>query len=54
MLRAERAYRNELRAVTIAQISQAVVDDDDGSIVKRSCQFFEAHMRPRKSISKGT
>lgn len=45
MLKAEQAYRQELRSVTIADLNAQVVRDDDGSIAKRGCLFFEAHLR---------
>lgn len=49
MLRAERAYRDELRQVTIAQLNAQVHDNDDGAIAARGCAFFEQHMRHSKS-----
>lgn len=49
MLRAERAYRAELRTVTIAQLIAQVEADDDGSIAARGCAFFAKHMRQSKS-----
>ncbi len=45
MLQAERAYRNELRSVTIAQLNMQVMADDDGSIETRGCAFMKQHMR---------
>lgn len=45
MLRAERAYRAELRAVTVQQLITQVQNDDDGSIAARACAFFDAHLR---------
>lgn len=45
MLRAERAYRAELRAVTVASLVQQVADADDGSIEARGCAFLDQHMR---------
>jgi Rrf2 family protein len=49
MLRAEQAYRAELRRVTIADIVAEVVEADDGSIAARSCAFLEMHERKTKS-----
>lgn len=45
MLRAERAYRNELRKVTVAALNTSVRATDDGSIEKRGCAFLSQHMR---------
>ncbi|TQV83614.1 RrF2 family transcriptional regulator [Denitrobaculum tricleocarpae] len=45
MLRAEQAYRQALRAVTVAQLIAEVKSDDDGSIARRSCAFFDQNMR---------
>ena len=46
MLRAERAYRDELRTVTIEHlIDQVAADDHDGAIAARGCRFLERHMR---------
>ena len=46
MLRAERAYRDELRNVTIEDLNDEVADDDpDGAIAARGCRFLERHMR---------
>lgn len=53
MLRAERAYRNELRAVTIKQVIEKTLDDDDGSIVARSRAFCAAKMRHQNAFTKG-
>jgi Rrf2 family protein len=45
MLRAEEAYRAELRRVSIADILSDVGKMDDGTIAARSCSFLEAHER---------
>jgi Rrf2 family protein len=45
MLRAERAYRDELRRVTIADLNRDLVETDDGTIVARGCAFIELHER---------
>ncbi|MDD7909383.1 Rrf2 family transcriptional regulator [Pseudovibrio exalbescens] len=45
MLRAERAYRAELRQVTIADLLAQVTKDDDGSLAARSCAFLDANVR---------
>ncbi len=45
MLRAERAYRNELRSVTIGQLMAQLQRDDDGAIAERGCAFFAKNMR---------
>lgn len=45
MLRAEEAYRAELRRVSIADILADVERIDDGTIAARSCAFMEAHER---------
>lgn len=49
MLRAERAYRNELRKITIAGLNAQLIDTDDGSIIQRGCTFLNAHIRTSKS-----
>ncbi len=54
MLRAERAYRNELRDVAIAGLIAKLEAADDGTIAARGCAFFAYHLRqskphPRKS-----
>ncbi|WP_282093413.1 RrF2 family transcriptional regulator [Epibacterium ulvae] len=50
MLRAERAYRNELRQISIMDLNQNVEQTDhDGAIAKRGCAFFEEHMRQSNS-----
>ncbi len=48
MLRAERAYRSELRTVTVAALNAQVMREDDGSIAARGCAFFKGHMRQSK------
>lgn len=45
MLRAERAYRDELRTVTVASLIAKVEQVDDGAIAERACTFFDHHMR---------
>lgn len=45
MLRAERAYRAELRAVTLADLLADLAAADDGSIAARGCAFFDLHLR---------
>lgn len=45
MLRAEQAYRAELRKVSIADIIADVSAMDDGTIAQRSCRFLEMHER---------
>lgn len=45
MLRAERAYRDELRSVTVAKLVAAVQRDDDGTIAEHGCAFLSEHMR---------
>jgi len=45
MLGAERAYRAELRRVTIADILAAVEETDDGSIAARGCAYIAANER---------
>ncbi|KNY14482.1 MULTISPECIES: RrF2 family transcriptional regulator [unclassified Shinella] len=50
MLRAEQAYRAELRRVSIADILADVGAMDDGTIVARGCAFLDIH--ERKSGSK--
>ena len=49
MLRAERAYRNELGGVSIADLNARMEAGDDGSIVARGCGFFAKHMRRPKA-----
>ena len=48
MLRAERAYRAELRRVTLADLLAELAADDDGTIAARGCAFFDQHMRHPK------
>ncbi len=46
MLRAERAYRQELRKVTLADLNAELAASDHGTAVEqRACQFFEHHLR---------
>jgi Rrf2 family protein len=45
MLRAEEAWRAELRRTTVADIVAAVNAIDDGSIARRGCAFFAIHER---------
>lgn len=45
MLKAEKAYKDELRRVTIAGLLKSVMDGDDGSIKARGCQFLELNER---------
>lgn len=51
MLRAERAYRQELAKVTVAQLLRDLTDNDDGTIAARGCAFAEQHLRRAKPIS---
>lgn len=45
MLRAEQAYRKELRSVTLAQLRIQLAAADDGAIAARGCAFFAQNMR---------
>ena len=45
MLRAERAYRDELRRITIADILADIETGDDGSIAGRGCAFLQVNER---------
>ncbi|MDF2368312.1 Rrf2 family transcriptional regulator [Sneathiella sp.] len=45
MLRAEQAYRAELRKITIADLIADLTATDDGSIMERGCRFLELHER---------
>lgn len=45
MLRAEKAYRAELKRTTIADIVADVAAHDDGSIARRGCAFIAVHER---------
>lgn len=45
MLRAEQAWRAELRRVTIADILTELSDFDDGTIAARGCAFIQQHGR---------
>ena len=51
MLRAEKAYREELRRVRIQDLLEEVEHDDDGAIARRGCRFFDEHLR-RSSLAK--
>lgn len=55
MLRAERAYREELRRVTVADLIAEFVRDDDGTIGARGCAFLEKNNRslPNSTHPKG-
>ncbi len=48
MLRAERAYRAELRRTTLADLLAELAAVDDGTIAARGCAFFDTHMRHPK------
>jgi Rrf2 family protein len=45
MMRAERAYRAELAATSIADILAELSADDDGGIAARGCAFMDMHER---------
>lgn len=45
MLKAEKAYRKELAAVTVAGLITDLVEADDGTIVARGCAFLDQHQR---------
>jgi len=45
MLRAEEAYRAELRRISVADIAADVTALDDGSIARRGCAFLAIHER---------
>jgi Rrf2 family protein len=51
MLRAERAYRAELRRVSIADVLVDLGQVDDGAIAARGCAFLAVH--ERKSANDG-
>ncbi|RFB78701.1 RrF2 family transcriptional regulator [Methylovirgula sp. 4M-Z18] len=51
MLRAERAYRDELRRITIAAILADLTVSDDGGITARGCAFLERHGRRARSTT---
>ena len=53
MQRAERAYREELRRVTIAELIAEVNDGDDGTIAARGSAFLAKHERKAFASSKG-
>ncbi len=45
MLRAEQAYRAELRKVSVADLGAQLQEVDDGSIAARGCEFFTLNAR---------
>ena len=45
MLRAEKAYRNELAGVTVASLISDLVEADDGGTIARGCAFLDQHQR---------
>lgn len=45
MLRAEKAWRAELKRTTIADLAADVAAHDDGSIARRGCAFIAANER---------
>lgn len=49
MLRAEKAYKKELKTISIADIIEDVNDMDDGTIAARGCLFLEQHERINNS-----
>jgi Rrf2 family protein len=51
MLSAERAYRAELRRVTIADIISELNDLDDGSIAARGCAFLAERQRRSAALA---
>jgi len=51
MLRAEQAWRAELRRVSIADIRAELDQLDDGTVAARSCAFLDIH--ERKSAPRG-
>lgn len=55
MLRAEQAYRTELRRVSIADILSDLREMDDGAISARGCSFLQLHERtsPQSLTTKG-
>jgi Rrf2 family protein len=54
MLRAERAWRAELAAVSIADIAAETARTDDGTIAARGCAFIARHGRGLPSGKDGT
>ncbi|MFD1328340.1 RrF2 family transcriptional regulator [Mycoplana ramosa] len=48
MLKAEKAYRAELKKVSIADVGAKVAARDDGAIAARSCAFLELHERRQR------
>lgn len=51
MRRAETAYRDALKAVTIAELIRQSDSADDGAIAARGCLFFADHMRRTSDAS---
>ena len=51
MLRAERAYREELRKVTVAQLLEELEAADDGGIAAGVCAFFAQNVRQTRPSS---
>lgn len=45
MLKAEKAYRAELAAVTVAGLMAGLAETDDGAIGARGCAFLDQHQR---------
>ena len=45
MLRAEKAYRNELAGVTVASLISDLAEADDGGTIARGCAFLDQHQR---------
>ncbi len=45
MQRAERAYRDELRRITIADLVAELDREDDGTVAARGCAFLSKHVR---------
>jgi Rrf2 family protein len=45
MLRAERAYRAELKSVTVADLLRDLAASDDGAIAARGCAFLAINQR---------
>lgn len=53
MLRAERAYRNELRQVTIAELLHSLSQSEEASAIEaRGCRFLDQHLRQSPSPTK--
>lgn len=49
MLKAEKAYRAELKKVSIADLGAQVAAKDDGAIAARSCAFLDLHERRQRA-----